>query len=79
MTFATTDLITTLYVLYSRTNMIMSLKTKIINMVRAHSKLVTFGIGFVITFVVGAAMGMVDHSQVIAATATNTNNGGNAA
>jgi hypothetical protein len=39
-----------------------------------------FGIGFAITFVVGIAVGMEDHSSVYAtATQTNTNNGGNAA
>jgi uncharacterized membrane protein len=59
--------------------MTMSLKAKIMNIVTAHPKLVTFGIGLAITFVIGTAIGLVDHNQVFAATATNTNNGGNAA
>jgi hypothetical protein len=55
----------------------MSIKTKIMNFITSYPKLVTFGIGFAITFVIGTAIGMVDHNQVLAA--TNTNNGGNAA
>jgi hypothetical protein len=39
----------------------MSLKDKIMNIITAHPKLVTFGIGLAITFVIGAAIGMVDH------------------
>jgi hypothetical protein len=39
----------------------MSLKTKIMNLLTAHPTLVTFGIGLAITFVIGAAIGMVDH------------------
>ncbi len=31
------------------------------NAISAHPKLVTFGIGLAITFVVGTAIGMVDH------------------
>jgi hypothetical protein len=47
----------------------MSLKTKIMNLVIGHPKIVTFGIALGITFVVGAARGMVDHpafAQIIA-------------
>jgi hypothetical protein len=47
----------------------MSLKDKIMNIVTAHPKLVMFGIGLGITFVIGAAIGMVDHpafAQIIA-------------
>jgi hypothetical protein len=44
----------------------MSLKTKIMNIITAHPKLVTFGIGLAITFVVGTAIGMVDHQQAFA-------------
>jgi hypothetical protein len=44
----------------------MSLKTKIMNLLTAHPKLVTFGIGLAITFVIGTAIGMVDHQQVLA-------------
>lgn len=57
----------------------MSLKTKIMNVITAHPKLVTFGIGLAVTFAIGTAIGMLDHNQAFAATATNTNNGGNAA
>ena len=56
-----------------------SLKNKLVNIVASHPMIVTFGIGLAITFVVGTAIGMIDHNQVFAATATNTNNGGNAA
>jgi hypothetical protein len=31
------------------------------NIITAHPKLVTFGIGLAITFVIGTAIGMVDH------------------
>jgi uncharacterized membrane protein len=41
----------------------MSLKDKIMNTITAHPKLVTFGIGLVITFVIGTAIGMVEHNQ----------------
>ena len=43
---------------------IMSIKTKIINIITEHPKLVTFGIGLAITFVVGTAIGMLDHGQL---------------
>ncbi|MER5176191.1 MAG: hypothetical protein ABJB76_03740 [Candidatus Nitrosocosmicus sp.] len=42
----------------------MSLKTKIICIIAAHPKLVTFGIGLAITSVIGIAIGMLDHQQV---------------
>jgi len=42
----------------------MSIKTKIMNIITAHPKLVTFGIGLAITFVVGTAIGMLDHGQL---------------
>ena len=44
----------------------MSLKTKIMNMVTSHPKLVTFGIGLAITFVIGTAIGMIEHNQAFA-------------
>jgi len=44
----------------------MSLKTKIMNVVTAHPKLVTLGVGLAVTFVVGTAIGMVDHNQAFA-------------
>ena len=50
----------------------MSLKDKIMNMVTAHPKLVTLGIGLAITFVIGTAIGMVDHQSAYAAGILNT-------
>ncbi len=42
----------------------MSLKDKIMNVFTAHPKSITFGIGLVVTFVIGTAIGMVEHNQV---------------
>ncbi|MDQ6722750.1 MAG: hypothetical protein M3Z01_00580 [Thermoproteota archaeon] len=42
------------------------------NIVASHPKLVTFGIGLAITFVIGASIGMVDHHQVFASNPINT-------
>ncbi len=42
----------------------MSIKDKIMNMMIGHPKLVTLGIGLGITFVVGTAIGMLDHGQM---------------
>jgi hypothetical protein len=36
------------------------------NILKAHPRLVTFGIAFGITFVIGTAIGMVDQQQVFA-------------
>ena len=44
----------------------MSIKDKIMNIVAAHPKLIILGIGLTITFVVGTAMGMIDHNSVFA-------------
>jgi hypothetical protein len=44
----------------------MSIKTKIMNIVTAYPKLLTFGIGLAITFVIGATIGMADHNQAFA-------------
>ncbi len=45
----------------------MSLKTKIMNAIVAHPKLVTFGIGIAITVVVvGTAIGLISPEQVLA-------------
>jgi uncharacterized membrane protein len=44
----------------------MSFKDKIMNIITAHPKLVTFGIGLAITFVIGTAIGMVEHNQAFA-------------
>jgi hypothetical protein len=46
--------------------MLMSLKDKILNVITAHPKLVIFGIGLGITFVIGTAIGMVNNNQVFA-------------
>jgi hypothetical protein len=45
---------------------IMSIKTKIMNIITAHPKLVTFGIGLAIAFVIGTAIGMVDANHQLA-------------
>jgi hypothetical protein len=42
----------------------MSLKDKIMNMSIKHPKLVTLGIGLGITFVIGTAIGMVEHNNL---------------
>jgi hypothetical protein len=42
----------------------MSFKDKIMNMVLVHPKLVTFAIGFAVTFVIGIAIGMLEHGTV---------------
>jgi uncharacterized membrane protein len=42
------------------------LKEKLLSSITAHPKLVTFGIGLAITFVVGTAIGLVDHNQAFA-------------
>jgi hypothetical protein len=55
----------------------MSLKDKIMNMSIKHPKLVTFGIGLAITFVIGTAIGMVDNNQAFAAGISNGNGNGN--
>jgi hypothetical protein len=39
------------------------LKEKILNTITTHPKIAIFGIGLAITFVIGTAIGMVDHSQ----------------
>jgi len=41
----------------------MSIKSKIMNVMAAHPKLVTFAIGFGITMAIGTAIGMLDHGQ----------------
>ena len=44
----------------------MSLKSRIIENITSHPKLVTFGFGFAITFAIGTAIGMFDHNQAFA-------------
>ncbi len=54
----------------------MSIKTKIMDIVAAHPKLVTFGIGMTITMAIGTAIGMVDH-QAFANSASQVQGNGN--
>jgi uncharacterized membrane protein len=54
----------------------MSLKTKIMNTIATHPILVTFGIGLAITFVIGTAIGMVDHNQAFASRGGNSGHSG---
>ncbi len=42
---------------------LMSLKTKIMSIITAHPKLVTFGIWLGITFVIGTTIGIIDQQQ----------------
>jgi hypothetical protein len=44
----------------------MSIKSKIMNLLTANPKIAIFGVGLAITFVIGTAIGMVDHQQVLA-------------
>jgi hypothetical protein len=56
----------------------MSLKDKIMNMSIKHPKLVTLGIGLAITFVIGTAIGMLEHHNLAdALAASHGNSGGN--
>jgi hypothetical protein len=48
-----------------------SFKDKIMNIITAHPKLVTFGIGLSVTFVIGTAIGMFDHGQKVEARSCN--------
>jgi hypothetical protein len=42
----------------------MSLNNKIVNIISASPKFVTFSIGFAIAFAIGATIGMLDHGQM---------------
>jgi hypothetical protein len=42
----------------------MSLKTKIMNIVTAHPKVITFAIGFAITFTIGTVLGMLEQGHL---------------
>jgi hypothetical protein len=44
----------------------MSFKTKIMNIVAAQPKLMTFGIGLAITFSIATVVGILDHNQAFA-------------
>jgi len=50
----------------------MSFKDKIMNVIAAHPKLVTFGIGLAITFAIGTAIGMVETQQAHAILAASS-------
>ena len=54
------------YILVLLNCLIMSLKSKIMNTITAHPKLVMFGIGLGITFVVGTAIGLISPEQALA-------------
>lgn len=54
----------------------MPFKDKITNVIAAHPKLVTFGIGVAITFIVGTAIGAVDHNQAFAQGISQQNTAG---
>jgi quinol-cytochrome oxidoreductase complex cytochrome b subunit len=54
-------------------NMFKYLKEKVLSSITAHPKLVTFGIGLVITFVIGTAIGMVEHNQALGFLNNNEN------
>ena len=43
-----------------------SIKEKLLTAITAHPRLVTLGIGLAVTFVIGIAIGMVDHSAFAA-------------
>ena len=42
----------------------MSLKDKIVNLLSAHPKIVTFGIGLAITFAIGTAIGSGHYNNI---------------
>ena len=44
----------------------MAFKDKIMNIITAHPKLVTLGIGLAVTFIIGTAIGSLDHNQIFA-------------
>ena len=54
----------------------MSIKSKIMNVMAAHPKLVTFAIGFGITMAIGTAIGMLDHGQIASAASVSGGSGG---
>ncbi len=55
-----------LYAIRDESKMSTSIINKIKNAITFHPKLVTFGIGLAITFVVGAAIGMIEPQQALA-------------
>jgi hypothetical protein len=54
----------------------MSIKNKIVNVMAAHPKFVTFVIGLGITMAVGTAIGMFDHNLAYATQVVRGGNGG---
>jgi len=55
---------------------IKSLKEKVLSAITSHPRLVTFGIGLAITFVIGTAIGLVDHNLVFAQSINQKNHAG---
>jgi hypothetical protein len=51
----------------------MSIKHKIMNVMVAHPKLVTFAIGLGITVAIGTAIGMLDHNHIAEALRNQAN------
>jgi hypothetical protein len=51
----------------------MSVKSKILNAISAHPKLVTFAIGFAITMAIGTAIGMLDQQAFASPINTGSN------
>ena len=47
--------------LFKPRSMLKTIKEKVSSAITAHPKFVTLGIGLVVTFVVGTAIGLVDH------------------
>lgn len=58
--------------------MSITIKQKLLNVISAHPKLVTLGIGLALTMAVGTAIGMLDHSHMAFAI-SQQNNAANAA
>ncbi len=52
------------------------LKEKLVNIIASNPKSVTFGIGLAITFVIGTAIGMVDHNLANAISNSGGGSGG---
>ncbi len=56
-------------------SMFKTLKEKVMGTITAHPKLLTLGIGLAVTFVIGTAMGLVDHSLAFASALNFGNTG----
>ena len=54
------------------------LKDKFVNIISSHPRVATYSIGLAITFVIGTAIGMLDHHNLAyAAVDSHGNSGGN--